>query len=298
MYKSLIAVTLVLSSLMATGCDRFANTPADSTEARRAVVIAQAYTDIIWALGAQDQVVGVDYSSTWPPEVRDMPTVGYHRALSTEGILSLKPTVVIHDGNIGPPTVVEQLETLEVPMKTFESKNNSIEGTKALIREMGAYFHKEERAEELCASLDADMAEAMEAVKVYTDHPRVAIIHYGRASNIYLLVGASGSGDAGAAGQMVRWAGGEMAVQQAGMQRMTSPEIVAQANPEVVLMTEFGYDRLDGSQDRIFELPGVSTSEAATNNRIYRIEEHDLMYFGPGTGKAIVKLAKLIHEGR
>jgi iron complex transport system substrate-binding protein len=64
------------------------------------------------------------------------------------------------------------------------------------------------------------------------------VIHYGRASNIYMLVGASGGGDAGAAGQMVRWAGGEMAIQQAGMQRMTSPEIVARANPDVVLMTE------------------------------------------------------------
>ena len=40
-------------------------------------------------------------------------------------------------------------------MKTFAAKNDSIDGTKALIREMGAYFHKEPRAEELCATLDA-----------------------------------------------------------------------------------------------------------------------------------------------
>ena len=288
---------LIVVIAVATACGRFGN-QADSTAAVRAVVIAQVYNEIIWALGAQDQVVGVDYSSTWPPEVRKMTTVGYHRALSAEGILSLKPTVIIHDNNIGPPAVVEQLTKLNVPMKTFEAKNNSIDGAKALIREIGAYFHKEARAEELCAKLDADMARAFEEAKQYTDRPRVAVIHYGRASNVYMLVGASGQGDAGGAGRMVQWAGGEMAIQQAGMQRMTSPEIVAQANPDIILMTEFGYDRLDGSKDRIFELPGVSTSNAAKNGKIYRVEEHDLMYLGPSTGEGLSRLIKLIHQGR
>jgi len=240
----------------------------------------------------------VDYSSTYPPAVQKVTTVGYHRALSTEGILSLKPTVIITDGNIGPPTVVDQLKQLKIPIKTFTAKNNSIDGAKALIREMGAYFHKDAKAEELCAKLDADMARGLDEAKKYSDHPRVAVIHYGRASNVYMLVGASGDGDSAAAGQMVRWAGGVMAVEKAGMERMTSPEIVAKANPDVVLMSAFGYDRLDGSKQRIFELPGVSTSNAAKNGRIYRVEEHDLMYFGPSTGEGLQRIVHLIHEGK
>jgi iron complex transport system substrate-binding protein len=283
---------------LAAGCARFGNSAASSQQTERAVVIAQAYTEIIWALGAQDHVVGVDYSSTWPPEVKKITTVGYHRALSAEGILSLKPTVIITDGNIGPPQVVEQLKQLNVPFKTFDAKNDSVDGAKALIREMGAYFHKEPRAEELCRKLDADMARALDEAKAYPDHPRVAVIHYGRASNIYMLVGAEGKGDAGAAGQMVRWAGGEMAIKQNGMQRMTSPEIIAQANPDVVLMTEFGYDRLSGSKEKISDLPGVATSNAARTGRIYRVEEHDLMYFGPSTGEGVSKLVKLIHQAQ
>jgi len=262
----------------------------------RAVVISQVYTEIIWALGAQNAVVGVDYSSTWPPDVKKVTTVGYHRALSTEGILSLKPTVIITDGNIGPPTVVEQLKQLNIPIKTFTAKNDSIDGAKALIREMGAYFDKAQRAEDICRKLDSDMTHAFEEAKKYTDHPRVAIIHFGRAGGNYMLVGASGSGDAGAAGQMVKWAGGLPAIDKPGMTRMASPEIVAQANPDVVLMTEFGYDRLNGSKDQILALPGVATSNAAKNGRIYRVEEHDLMYFGPSTGEGLARLVTLIHE--
>jgi len=296
--RSAIVVLCGLAALGA-ACGRFGNQAAKPPADERIVVIAQAYTEIIWALGAQDHIVGVDYSSTFPPDVKKLPTVGYHRALSAEGILSLKPTLIIDDNNIGPPAVVDQLKSLNIPMKTFQAKNSSIDGTKALIREMGAFFHKEQRAEELCAKLDDGMARAAEFVKQYTDHPRVAVIHFGRAGGNYMLVGAprdNDAGDAGAAGKMVLWAGGAMAVTKSGMQRMASPEIVAQANPDVVLMTEYGYDQLGGQMDKILALPGVATSLAAKNHRIYRVEEHQLMYFGPDTGDHIIELAKLIHQ--
>ena len=288
----------VAAALALAACSRFANQASSSNTGMRAVVISQAYTEIIWALGAQDAVVGVDYSSTYPPEVKKVTTVGYHRALSAEGILSLKPTVIITDGNIGPPTVVEQLKKLDIPIKTFTAKNDSVEDAKALIREMGAYFNKAQRADEICRKLDTDMARGLDEAKKHADHPRVAVVHFGRASNVYMLVGASGSGDAGAAGQMVKWAGGVPAIDKPGMTRMASPEIVAQANPDVVLMTEFGYDRLNGAKDQILALPGVATSNAAKNGRIYRVAEHDIMYFGPSTGEGLERLVQLIHQGQ
>jgi iron complex transport system substrate-binding protein len=140
------------------------------------------------------------------------------------------------------------------------------------------------------------MASSLENVKQYTDHPRVAVIHFGRASNVYMVVGKRGGGDAAGAGQMVEWAGGEMAVETDGMQRMASPETIAQANPDVILVTDFGYDQAGGTIDGIKALPGVATSNAAKNNRIYRIEENQLMYFGPRTGENILKVAEVIHQ--
>ena len=281
--------------LFSSACSRFRNAPNDAA-GERYVVISPIYNEIIWALGAQDKVVGVDLSTTYPPDVKKVQTVGYHRALSAEGILSLHPTAVIHDNNIGPPQVVEQLRQLNIPMKTFTAKNDGFDGTKALIREMGTYFHKEARAEELCQTLDAQRAASLEKVKQYPDHPRVAVIHFGRASNVYLVVGKGGGGDGGAVSQMIELAGGQMAVENRGMQRMESPEIIAQANPDVVLVTDYGYDRLGGSVDQIKALPGVATSNAARNNRIYRIEENVLNYFGPRSGENIEKVGAIIHQ--
>jgi iron complex transport system substrate-binding protein len=277
------------------GCGRFGRNAATQSGTQRIVCIGEAYNEMIYALGAQASLVGVDYSSTYPPEIKNLPTVGYHRALSAEGILSLKPTLIIDDNNIGPDNVVRQLQALNIPMKTFQAKDDSVDGTKALLREMGAFFHKEQRAEELCARIDRQMAEAAAAVKKYPVTPRVAIIHFGRASNIYLLVGNGGSGDASTAGRMVELAGGKMALDKPGMQRMISPEIIAQSNPQVILMTEYGFDRL-GSAEQAKSLPGVAETDAAKNNRIYRIPEHQLMYFGPDTGENITKLAQLIHQ--
>lgn len=285
----------LLCFLLMTGCSRFRNQAEASNGPQRIVCIGEQYNEMIYALGAQANLVGVDYSSTYPPEITKLPTVGYHRALSAEGILSLHPTLIIDDGNIGPDSVVRQLQALHVPMKTFHAKPNSVAGTEALLREMGAFFHKEKRAEELCAQMDREMAAAAAFVKQYRTQPRVAVIHYGRASNVYLIVGNGGGGDAGTAGTMVELAGGQMAIQQKGMQRMASPEIIAKSNPQIILMTEYGFDRL-GGVEQAKTLPGVAETDAARHNRIYRVSEHELMYFGPDTGDNIIQLAKLIHQ--
>jgi iron complex transport system substrate-binding protein len=290
----LVAPLLVLCLL--SGCNRFkAERAADPAGPRRIVCVGAAYNEMIYALGAQSNLVGVDYSSTFPPEIQKLPTVGYHRALSAEGILSLHPTVIIHDNNIGPDNVVRQLQALQIPMKTFQAKNDSPAGAEALLREIGAFFGKEQRAAELCAQMDREMAQAAAAVKEYRATPRIAVIHFGRASNVYLLVGNGGGGDASTAGKIVELAGGQMAIQQSGMQRMASPEIIAKSNPEVILMTEYGFDRL-GSMEQAKTLPGVAETDAARHNRIYRVPEHELMYFGPNTGESVMKLAKLIHQ--
>jgi iron complex transport system substrate-binding protein len=294
MKKVLFISILALLLISSFSCSRFHNAPTDSKDARY-VVISPIYNEIIWALGAQDKVVGVDLSTTYPPDVKKVQTVGYHRALSAEGILSLHPTAIIHDNNIGPPQVVQQIQQLNIPMKTFSARNDGFDGTKALIREMGAYFRKEARAEELCKTLDEQRAASLEKIKQYTDRPRVAVIHFGRASNVYMVVGKGGGGDGGGVSQMIELAGGQMAVENKGMQRMESPEILAQANPDVILLTDLGYDRL-GSVDQIRALPGVATSNAAKTGHIYRIEENVLNYFGPRSGENIEKVAAVIHQ--
>ncbi len=278
--------------LLTAACGRFGKDVKEGGD-ERIVSVSKQYTELLYALGAEQNLVAVDVSSTYPPEVKDLPTVGYHRALTTEGILSVKPTIILSGGpgNMGPEGVVQQLEDLQIPM-VWWPVGDGIDGAKELITEMGKQFHREARADSLIAALDADMAAALDPSRAPADTPSVAVIHYGQAANQYFLQSSRG-----VTGEMVRWAGGRMAVEDTGraMTRMTSAEILAKADPEVILLTNYGYDRLAGKKE-ILELPGVAVTRAARNGRIFRIESYDLIYYGPRTGKNIDKLRTLIHQ--
>lgn len=278
--------------LITLGCGRFGNADTKADHQERIVSVSKQYTEILYALDAADDLVGVDVSSTYPPEARTLPTVGYHRALSAEALLAVNPTLILSGGpsNIGPEHVVAQLRSLRIPM-TYWDTPPDLDGTKELIRQMGRAFDRERRADSVVAVLDADMARVLDPARAPADTPSVAIIHFGQAMNIYLLVTARS-----VAGQMVRWAGGRMAIDDSGgMRRMTSPELLAKANPDVILMTDFGYDRLAG-REQILALPGVAATAAARTGRIFRIEEHDIIYFGPRTGQNVELIRQLIHQ--
>ncbi len=277
--------------MWSSACSRFGNEDKKQDHKGRIVCISKQYSEIIYALGAQEDIVAVDVSSTYPPEIKKLPTVGYHRALSAEAILAMKPTLILQDNNIGPEHVVKQLTDLKIPMKIFRSYQNTIAGTDSLIREMGAWFHREKRADSLCMKLDCEMKNALEQAKQYKKPVKVLIIHFGQASNIYLVMTRKST-----AARMIEWAGGTMAVDDEKGMKQLSPEIVAAANPDVILLTDFGYDRLGGSPEKIRELPGVASTRAFRDHRIFRIEEHDVVYPGPRTGANVLLIQKLIHQ--
>lgn len=267
-----------------------ANEESGLETTERIVCISKQYNEIIYALGAEKNLVGVDLSSTYPNKIKELPTVGYHRALSVEPILSLNPTLIIHNKNIGPKHVVSQLEKLDIPMKVFTSKTATIDQTKSLIHEMGDYFDKQREADSICNVLDEEMKLALENRPIIKNKPKVLIIHYGRASNVYLAVTKNST-----AAKMIEWAGGEIAVNGQKRMKLLSPEVIAEADPDIIILTDFGYDRL-GSPQQIIELPGLSGTKAAKHNNIFRFEEHDLIYLGPRTGKNVLKLQEIIRN--
>ena len=282
--------TLLLMALVLTGCGRFSNSDEKQSNSERIVCLSKQYNEIIFELNAQQNLVAVDLSSTYPPEIKALPTVGYHRALSTEGILSMEPTMIIHDNNVGPEQVMQQMEKLKIPMMVFKTKGDDIPGAKALVTEMGQYFGREKEADSLNAKLDKDLLTAENALAQYTTKPKVVVIHYGRATNVYLTMTENST-----TANLIEMAGGTIPIDgDRGMMQL-SAEVIAKSSPDVILLTDFGYDRL-GTEEQLKSLPGVSTTNAAKNNRIYRVEEHDMVYFGPRTGEVILKLQELIHR--
>lgn len=255
---------------------------------KRIVCVSKQINEIIYALSAEKYLVGVDISSNYPEQIKEKATVGYHRALNAEGIISLKPDVVFNDGNWGPAPVIEQLRKVGIPLKQFPSAP-SIDSTKVLFRMLAAEFNMPEKGEELCNKLDAGMKTAAEKVATYKSKPKVLLIHFGRANNNYFVVGTKGFPNF-----MIEQAGGVNAADTSSF-RMLSSEIIVKEQPDVILATDFGYDQ-QGSIDKFLGLPGIALTPAGKNKKIFRVAEHDVFYIGPRTGENILKLAELIHQ--
>lgn len=123
-----------------------------SVQAERLVSAGGSITEIIYALGAGEQLVGVDSSSQYPDNVKTLPSIGYYRTLNVEGILSVEPdTLVLLDG-AGPSAVVQQLESLGLKISTV-SNPKSISGLVSTIKEVASIVSEEEQGQVLVDTL-------------------------------------------------------------------------------------------------------------------------------------------------
>ena len=78
-------------------------------DATRVVIAGGSITEIFYFLGEQDRIVALDVTSNFPPEAKSLPSIGYVRALSAEGLLSMKPSIIIGEDDMGPPAVIKQI---------------------------------------------------------------------------------------------------------------------------------------------------------------------------------------------
>ena len=290
--KKIIALALPMALLL-TSCGRFGNKEIDGTKDMRIVCLSKHLTEMVFALGKGHDIVAVDLSSTYPDSAKLLKTVGYHRALSPEAIISMEPDLVIHSNDIGPENVLPQITKAGLNVKAFGGAN-TIDSAKLLLKQLGKFFGVEQRADSIIKNMEAGIAMAADSLKALNikDSLKVMIIHFGlRNNNYFVMSGRNGVGD-----KMIRLAGASPATYDGKGAREMSAEAVAAANPDIIIATDFGYDRM-GSMDKfITSVPGVSITNAGRNKRIVRFEEHDLIYFGPRTGENVVKLINLLHH--
>ena len=279
--------------LLVVSCGRFGNKEIDGTKDMRIVCLSKQLTEMVFALGKGHDIVAVDLSSTYPDSAKLLKTVGYHRALSPESIISMNPDLVIHSNDIGPENVLPQITKAGLNIKVFGGAN-TIDSAKLLLQELGVFFKEERKADSIIKSLDAGIAAAADSLKSLNlkDSLRIMIIHFGlRNNNYFVMSGRNGVGD-----KMIRLAGCTPATYDGKGAREMSAEAVALANPDIIIATDFGYDRM-GSMDKfISSVPGVSLTNAGKNKRIVRFEEHDIVYFGPRSGANVIKLINLLHS--
>ena len=256
----------------------------------RVVCVSKQINEFMFDIHAESVLVARDLTSIYPAAITRLPSVGYHRALSAEGIISMRPTMLLTDGNLGPDAVVTQVKKVGIPVLVL-APGSSADSAQLLMQRLGHEFHHEAQADSIVAGWKRDMASALaDSARWTSAHPpRVLVMHFGQIANDYLALKRGTVAD-----QLIRWAGGVNAIDSTGGMLRLTPELIAKAAPDIIIATDVGFDRV-GSAEKFAALPGVSLTPAGKSGKVYRIDEGELMYFSPRTPAVMRKIADWLH---
>jgi len=255
----------------------------------RVVVLNGDLAEIVYALGLGENVVGVDTSATYPAEAKAKQNIGYQRALSAEGILSLRPTVIIGSDLAGPANVIEQLKSAGVTVVLFKSAT-SIEGISEKLINVATALGVPNRGKELAAKTQSDIDEAMALAKKATSQPNVAFL-YLRGATTQFIMGAGSGADV-----MIRAANAKDAGVTAGVKGSApiTPEALVTAQPDVILVLSAGLASV-GGVDGLLQIPGMAQTPAGQNKRVVDFDDQYLLGLGPRAGQALMDLVRALH---
>lgn len=261
--------------------------PLKAEEALRIVSLGGAVTESVHALGAEAALVGIDSTSLYPADERDLPDVGYVRQLAAEGILSLRPRLILAGPEAGPPATLDQLKASGVRTVLLPSGYDLSAVTKR-IRLIGQAIGREARGEKLAAHVERDMQALETKISTLTSRPRVLfLLQAGRGAPMV-------SGKGTAIDAMIGLAGGSNAVAGFHGYKPLTPEALAGLDPDYILVTTDTSAALGGKAGLV-DMAGISLMPAAREGRVIEMDALLLSGFGPRLPLATRELAEALH---
>lgn len=264
---------------------------APGANAKRIISVGSDVTEIVYALGYGDRVVAVDTTSSWPTEVEPLPKVGYLRSLAAEGLLSMRPDLLLVGSGAGPETALRQIESTGVPVVRVPEGYS-----------LDVVRHK---ITGVIEALGAEGKPASLALQSGFDHDRAALddalpaLRHRFEPKTTLLLAMGGTASPQAAGHqtageaIIQLVGGRNVFDHAGY-KAVSLEALAAAAPDVILVLSHG-----PSADPMADITGnplVKLTPAGRDGRVYSVSSTGLLAFGPRTPAYALELARKIRQ--
>lgn len=289
--KALSCICLVAAVFFAGAHSETAHTATDQlgrevqipVQIRRIVSLAPSITEILFALGAGDQVKGVTRFSNFPPEAERLPKVGSYVHLDLEKIVALKPDlcIAVKDGN--PKDVIDRLDHLGIPVYAVDPRN--LQAVKETILEIGALLDVMLNARSLVREMDRRIRRVTSKTADVVHRPTVffqigisPIVSAGTDTFIHELIILSG--------------GINLAQGPVPYPRFSREQILV-LSPEVFIITSMArgaiFDRIRNEWRRWPQIPAVK------KDRIHLIDSDLVDRASPRLVEGLEILARLIH---
>ncbi len=254
----------------------------------RWVIAGGSITELVYAIGAGNKVVGVDETTSYPEQTQALPHIGYWKQLSTEGILSLRPSTFVTWDDAEPRMVLRQLAQHNVKVISLPRTPATFELMLKNIRTLAVSLDKQTEAETLISSLQSRLA-TITAKNNHIKRKVKVLFFLSPGGGIPQVAGKNSVADA-----ILALAGGDNIATHENY-RIYSAEAIIAADPEIIVITTQSQQNHTGgirASEGLASVPGVSMTQAWKNQRITEIDQSLILGMGP----RIVDAVELLHQ--
>ena len=249
---------------------------------KRIISLAPSVTEMLFAIGLNDEIVGVTEFCDYPPEALEKPKVGYAQP-NLESLVALQPDLVIAPKSFLRIDLLDKLEQLKIP--TFVLEPHTVEEIMAHIQMLGRIVGRPQQANDVAADLRkqiATLSQQMEGL------PRPSMLYVINSEPLITV------GPGSFIHRLIELAGGRNVAEQANAPYpRLSMEEVLRRNPEVLVFSAGKFEGIpQAEQDRWKRWDMLA---AVKHKRVYQVQSELLNRPGPRIIEGLKQLVKFLH---
>ena len=255
----------------------------------RIVVAGGSITEIIYFLSSEEKIVALDVTSNYPEKAKELPSIGYVRNLSAEGILSMNPSIVFGEDDMGPPGVIKQLRDINIDLRIIPEEK-TIDGILDKIYCIASIIDKVPNAEsKINSTLIPDILSIEKRLSTSTLIPKRVMFIFSIKGNKIIVAGSGTSGDG-----FIKMTGSENIFSTIEGWKSVSQEAIIKENPDYIIMSERDLHNSETIKS-ISENPIFKNIRAFEEQNIIFDDAMAMLGFGPRTIKSVLKAVNIMY---
>ena len=248
-----------------------------ASDVSRITVAGGSITEIIYALGEEEKLIAVDITSNFPKQATELPSIGYVRALSAEGVLSLSPSLILGENDMGPAAVMEQLARVGIDIKIIPEENTAT----GIVDKVSCIADILDMAEAdknlVLTKLDNEVNDLKNIVDENKNDPKKVMFILGMESGSPTVGGIGTSADG-----FIKMTGGINVMDSFEGWKPVSTESIIEASPDFIIISNRGLSSFK-TVEKLGQHPTLVFTPASKENNIIAMDGMAMLGFGPRT---------------
>ena len=253
---------------------------------QRIISLAPSNTELLFALGLNDRIVGVTDYCDYPPLARSKEKVGGFSTVNLEKVISLGPDLVLA-ANIHRQTAVPELERRGIPVFVLDRK--TVDGVIDSLEVVAKLTRRDKEGSEATSTLRSRMGEILSRIAAFSSYPRV---FYELSPQLHTAGAGTLIDDI-----IARGGGTNVAAATSGAYPQLSLEFLVLQDPDVVLLGDMGSDEMQTVQP-ILNRPGWHSITAVKTGRVFVVDPSLTNRPGPRIVEGLDQVVRIIHADR